>query len=120
MLRRQLAAFTDPARRALCHALLAHAAAALGDRATYEQSWAEAWALLDSPEAGRIAGVVLRHLGKAAAPVSDWLRVRLVVERFAACPAECTSDLIAGEIAELRSLVTRGTQARNEPSIELS
>jgi tetratricopeptide (TPR) repeat protein len=88
MLRRQLGVFTDPARRALCHALLAHCAAALADSAPYEHSWAEAWALLDAAESAPVAGDVLRHLGKAAERQEDWLRVQLVVEQVDTLSAE--------------------------------
>jgi tetratricopeptide (TPR) repeat protein len=78
LLRRHLASFPDdPARRALCHALLTHAAAALGDAPTYERQWAEAWALLDSPDSASRAADVLRHLNTAATLAEDWLRVQL-------------------------------------------
>ncbi|HST58437.1 MAG TPA: hypothetical protein VLK84_07115 [Longimicrobium sp.] len=106
MLRRQLGLFTDPARRALCHALLAHAAAALGDPATYEPSWAEAWALLDAPEAAPVASDVLRHLGRAAERKEDWLRVQLVLERFGTWGAESKVREIDADFAELQMLVT--------------
>ncbi|MCA1791714.1 MAG: hypothetical protein LC667_18240 [Thioalkalivibrio sp.] len=75
LLRRLLGVFTDPPRAAVTHALLAHAAAGLGEAATYERSWAEAWALLDERGAGPAAATVLLHLGKAAALTEDWLRV---------------------------------------------
>lgn len=107
LLRRQLGHFTDPARRALCHALLAHAAAALGDPATYEPSWAEAWALLDAPESAPVAGDVLRHLGRAAERQEDWLRVQQVVERFTMLNYEQQGSHLAADLEELHSQLSR-------------
>ncbi|HEX6039998.1 tetratricopeptide repeat protein [Longimicrobium sp.] len=81
ILRRLASVFTDPARRADVHALLAYAAALLGEARPYERAWTEAWALLDAPAAAGVAPGVLRHLGHAAALRHDWLRVQQVVDR---------------------------------------
>lgn len=82
LLRRHLPTFADAPRRALCHALLAHAAAGLADAPAYERHWADAWALLDDPDSAPAAPLVLRHLSDAATLTEDWLQVELVGERM--------------------------------------
>ncbi|HYR10844.1 MAG TPA: hypothetical protein VEQ60_23900, partial [Longimicrobium sp.] len=81
-LRRQLTHFTDAGIRMVCHAMLAHASAALGDARTYEMSWKEAWALRERPGAAPHVPAALTHLGKAAALAQDWLRVQQAVRAF--------------------------------------
>ncbi|MCA1791717.1 MAG: tetratricopeptide repeat protein, partial [Thioalkalivibrio sp.] len=103
LLRRLLSVFTDPPRAAVTHALLAHAAAGLGEAATYERSWAEAWALLDERGAGPAAATVLLHLGKAADLAEDWLRARMVGERFASLALELRSGRNALEISRMQT-----------------
>ncbi|HEX6912577.1 MAG TPA: hypothetical protein VF142_19375 [Longimicrobium sp.] len=105
LLRRLLDGITDPARKAVCHALLAHAAAACDQVMPYERGWTEAWELLDAPAAAPSSAEVLRHLGKAAALRGDWLRVRQVVARFAALRDGQRDGELASELAELRSFL---------------
>jgi hypothetical protein len=105
LLRRLRDEIADPARRAVCHALLAHAAAACDEVKPYERGWTEAWELLDAPSAAPSAAEVLRHLGRSAALRGDWLRVRQVVARFAALPGARPDGAFAADLAELRSLL---------------
>lgn len=106
LLRRQLAAAADPATAMSCHALLAHAAAGVGDARTYERSWKEAWALRDRPRAAAAVPETLRHLGKAAAHAGDWLRVQQTVRALHDLRAEARAPL-AADLAELSALVER-------------
>lgn len=95
--------FADPARRADVHALLAHAAAALGQARLYERGWMEAWTLLDLPAASAVAPGVLRHLGHAAALCHDWLRVQQVVDRAGALGAASRDyDVLRRRLVERR------------------
>ncbi|MBW3571903.1 MAG: hypothetical protein KY467_12435 [Gemmatimonadetes bacterium] len=104
-LRRQLAVFSDPGLRMVCHALLAHAAAALGDARTYEMSWKEAWNLQDRPGTAPHLPTALVHLGKAAALVHDWLRVQQTVRAFNELPPARRRGAVAAAAAELAGLV---------------
>lgn len=106
LLRRLLAVITDPARRAVCHALLAHAAAACAEVKLYERSWTEAWELLDAPAAAPSAAEVLRHLGKAAALRGDWLRVRQVLRRL----EDSFSEQPDAELTDFQTLIKARTQ----------
>ena len=90
------------------HALLAHAAAGLGESAGYERSWAEAWALLDAPAAAPAAPTVLLHLGKAAALAEDWLRVRMVGERYSTARAELRPGPLRGTTCDRNDLAKTG------------
>jgi tetratricopeptide (TPR) repeat protein len=111
-LRRQLAIFTDAGMRLVCHALLAHASAALGDMRGYEMSWKEAWTLKDRPGTAPHAPIALAHLGKAASHAHDWLRVQQTVRAFSDLRPEHRRGRVAGEVAELSSLVGNHRQAR--------
>lgn len=111
-LRRQLSVFTDAGIRMVCHALLAHASAALGDTRTYEMSWKEAWALKDRPGTAPHTPTALVHLGKAASQVRDWLRVQQIVRAFNDLRPEHRRGPAADEVAELAGLVTSHRQAR--------
>jgi tetratricopeptide (TPR) repeat protein len=105
LLRRQLAAPLSPGMRMACLALLARAAASLGDAPAYEQSWMEAWALRDRPIAAPHLPGALRHLGRAAERAHDWLRVQQAVHAFEALPPEHRRGPLAAEMAELAELV---------------
>jgi tetratricopeptide (TPR) repeat protein len=111
LLRRQLAATLDPARRMTLNALLARAAAELGDPRTYEQSWAEAWALLDNPASVPDRPETLLHLGKAAAAQKDWLRVQQIVQQFGSSRVDAVAPSITAALAELE-LLARNTGRR--------
>jgi tetratricopeptide (TPR) repeat protein len=106
LLRRQLAAPLSPGMRMACLALLAHAAAQLGDSPAYEQSWMEAWALKDRPIAAPHVPEALRHLGKAAACAHDWLRVQQAVRAFEELRPEQRRGSAAAAVAELAELVS--------------
>ncbi|WP_420125510.1 tetratricopeptide repeat protein [Longimicrobium sp.] len=112
LLRRQLSVFTDPTMRMVCHALLAHASAALGDARTYEMSWKEAWTLKDRPGTAPHVPAALAHLGKAASQAQDWLRVQQTVRAFNDLRPEHRRGPAAGEVAELAGLVNSHRQAR--------
>lgn len=105
LLRRQLAAPLSPGMRMACLALLAHAAAQLGDSPAYEQSWMEAWALKDRPIAAPHLPEALRHLGKAAARAHDWLRVQQAVRAYEELRPEQRRGPAAAEFAGLAELV---------------
>jgi tetratricopeptide (TPR) repeat protein len=111
-LRRLLSLFTDPGKRMVCHALLAHASAALGDALSYEMSWKEAWTLKDRPGTAPHVPTALAHLGKAAACVHDWLRVQQTVRAFNDLRPEQRRGPAAGEVAELAAAVSNHRQTR--------
>lgn len=115
LLRRLAGVFTDPARRADVLALLARAAAALGEPRPYERSWTEAWALLDASAARPAAASVLRHLGHAAALRHDWLRVQQVVDRAGELSLGCRE-----EFAALRRRLADRRSANGHHSVEVS
>lgn len=127
LLRRLAGTFSDPARRADCHARLAYASAVLRDARLYERSWMEAWALLDAPSAASAAPGVLRHLGHAAALRHDWLRVQQVVDRAGELVPKDSEDALARDIAELARVlngrrISAGEQSpwgKETPSPEL-
>jgi tetratricopeptide (TPR) repeat protein len=119
LLRRLIGALADPAKLAVCHALLAHATAALGEAALYERSWTEAWALLDAPAAAPSAAEVLRHLGKAAALLGDWLRVQQVVEGVTTARDVLPAASHDTDLNEIRGLLNsrRTGNGRHEPEL---
>lgn len=104
-LRRQVALFTEPGMRMVCHALLAHASAALGDARTYEMSWKEAWTLQDRPGTAPHVPTALAHLGKAASHVRDWLRVQQAVRAFSDLRPDQRRGPAAEEVAALAKLL---------------
>ena len=93
--------------RMVCHALLAHASAALGDVRSYEMSWKEAWTLKDRPSAAAHVPTVLAHFGKAAALSYDWLRVQQTVR----ASATFALSTVAAPPARWRSSGRRGYSA---------
>jgi tetratricopeptide (TPR) repeat protein len=105
LLRRQLGVLTAPGMRMACLALLARAAAELGDAPTYEQSWNTAWALKDRPAAAPHVPEALRHLGRAAARASDWLRVQQAVLAFNELRPDHRRGPAAADVAELAQLL---------------
>jgi hypothetical protein len=70
-----------PAERAFTLALIAHAAAATGERRLYEDAWSKAWTLLDKLGGDRGTPRTLLELARAAAKLKDWLRVTLASKR---------------------------------------
>jgi tetratricopeptide (TPR) repeat protein len=74
VLRRLLPTLTAPAERVPALALLARAAAHLGDRRLYEDAWGAAWALGTADPPSRHLPAML-DLARAASHYSDWLRV---------------------------------------------
>ncbi|HEX2207519.1 MAG TPA: hypothetical protein VHG93_07535 [Longimicrobium sp.] len=111
MLRRMLSMFNEPGMRMACHAMLAHAAAALGDARTYEMSWKESWNLQERPGAAPHAPTALAHLGKAAARMHDWLRVQQTVRAFGTLRPDQRRGPAADDVAELAAAVS--TQRNN-------
>jgi tetratricopeptide (TPR) repeat protein len=112
LLRRQLAMFTEPGMRLVCHALLAHASAALGDTRSYEMSWKEAWTLKDRAGTAPHVPTSLAHLGKAAVCANDWLRVQQTVRAFTDLPAAHRRGSPVKEIAELARLLDERRHGR--------
>lgn len=100
-LRRLLSAAGEPGLRMACQAMLAHAAAALGDARAYELSWKEAWNLQDRPGTTPHAPAALLHLGRAAALTHDWLRVQQTVRAFNDLPPDHRPAPAAEEMVEL-------------------
>ncbi|HEX5725666.1 MAG TPA: hypothetical protein VFX98_09400, partial [Longimicrobiaceae bacterium] len=80
---RQLVSKPSPTgERAQLLAAFAHAAAGAGANAEYTQAAAGAWDLLDRGiPAGAAGAAALAELGKAAAVLRDWSRVREVAVR---------------------------------------
>ncbi|HEX2078520.1 MAG TPA: hypothetical protein VHG08_12450, partial [Longimicrobium sp.] len=87
VLQRQIDMMADPDRRLACGAMLARAAAEVGDRPLYERSWSAAWALLDGRRSPAAADALV-HLGRAAVRTTDWLRVQQVVRAFGELPPD--------------------------------
>jgi hypothetical protein len=113
VLRRQLSVFTDGGMRMVCHALLSHAGAALGDMRTYEMSWKEAWNLKERRGTAPQIATALVHLGQAAALTHDWLRVQQTVRAFTNVPPEHRRAHVSEEIAALGKLVDDHRHGRN-------
>jgi hypothetical protein len=88
VLQRQVDMAADADRKLACGAMLAHAAAQVGDRPLYERSWSTAWGLLDGRRGSPAAPDTLVHLGRAAAHIADWLRVQQVVRAFGELPPD--------------------------------
>jgi tetratricopeptide (TPR) repeat protein len=96
-----------PANPAFTLALIAHAAAATGERRLYEEAWSKAWALLDELAEGDQASRALLQLIRAAARLEDWLRVSLVSRRYAEKPESSRNPCDAKEMADLAALAGR-------------
>lgn len=73
-----------PAEHAATLALLARAAAGLGDRRTFEHAWSRAWSLLELLEPQDPAPGILADLARAASQVRSWDRVGQAVHRLVA------------------------------------
>ena len=104
LLQRLLSGPADADRRLECGAMLAHAAAHVGDRPLYERSWSAAWSLLDGREGSPAA---LVQLGRAAARASDWLRVQQTVRAFSELSSEQRQSPAAAEMEEIAGLARR-------------
>jgi tetratricopeptide (TPR) repeat protein len=96
-----------PACPAFTLALIAHAAAATGERRLYEEAWSKAWALLDELGGGERASRTLLELARAAGGLKDWLRVSLASERHAEQPGLSRNPHEAKEMADLAALARR-------------
>ncbi|HEX2207911.1 MAG TPA: hypothetical protein VHG93_09550 [Longimicrobium sp.] len=104
MLQRLLPERRAPADRALTLALLAHAAAATGERRLYEEGWSKAWALLDHAGTDERIVRTLLELARAAAALKDWLRVSLASTRQAEQAASARDGRLADEVARLAAV----------------
>lgn len=105
LLRRLLGVFTEAGRRMVCHAMLAHAAAAQGDPVGYERSWKEAWNLKEPLGTVPHTADALVHLGRAAALTHDWLRVQQTVRAFNDLRPDLRPGPPAAEMTELAGMV---------------
>jgi tetratricopeptide (TPR) repeat protein len=85
-LRRLIPTRSDAERAYLC-ALLARAAAGMGERRTYEQSWTAAWTLLEGGRAKEEAPAALVELARAAALMGDVPRAEQAA-RLGGTPSE--------------------------------
>jgi hypothetical protein len=106
VLQRQAELAADPDRRLASGAMLAHAAAQLGDRPLYERSWSAAWGLLDGRRSPAAPDALL-YLARAAAHAADWLHVQQTARAFSELPHEQRSAAAAAEMEEILALAKR-------------
>jgi hypothetical protein len=105
--------FPDAGLRMVCHALLAHASAALGDAQLRD----ELEGSLDPqgpPQHRPPRPTALAHLGKAAACANEWLRVQQIVRAFHDLPARWQSSP-ASSTATAKRVVEIQTSGSSPP-----
>lgn len=99
-----------PAGRAFTLALVAHAAAATGERRLYEDAWSKAWALLDTLGTDEGTHRTLLELARAAVRFKDWIRVSLASQRQADGSSRARDAWMVEEIATIAAMASRASK----------
>jgi hypothetical protein len=110
MLQKLLPSRLEPVERALTFSVLARAAAGVGDRRLYQESWIDAWTLVTRREGheDRHARTLL-ELARASAAIGDWPHVEQAVRLAAKTPIGRREPIIAAQVEELAAAIrTRG------------
>jgi tetratricopeptide (TPR) repeat protein len=107
LLQKLLPSRTAPAERALTLAVLARAAAGSGERRLYEEAWSQAWALVERPGEEAVDARPLLELARAAAKLSDWVRVEQATRLHAARPPRREDPGASEQLAALAEFARR-------------
>ena len=114
MLQKLLPGRVEPLERAFTLAVLARAAAGVGDVRLYQESWGDAWALIR-----RRAGEESQHaralleLTRASARMKDWHHMEEAARLAVAAAAQRNEPRIAAAVEELAATVRRGSRGKD-------
>jgi tetratricopeptide (TPR) repeat protein len=106
MLQKLLPSRVEPVERALTLAILARAAAGAGDLRQYQESWMDAWAVINRhpQEAGKHARALL-EMARGSAIARDWPHVEQAVRLASASLSPQSEASVAAQVEELAATV---------------
>jgi len=106
MLQKLLPTRVEPVERALTLAILARAAAGAGDERLHQESWMDAWAVINRRpnEAGKHARALL-ELARASVLVRDWNHVEQAVRLASAAVSPQAERAVATQVEELAAAI---------------
>jgi hypothetical protein len=106
MLQKLLPSRVEPVERALTLAILARAAAGAGDLRQYQESWMDAWAVINRhpQEAGKHARALL-EMARGSAIARDWPHVEQAVRLASASLSPQSEASVAAQVEELDATV---------------
>jgi tetratricopeptide (TPR) repeat protein len=108
MLQKLLPARVEPVERALTLAILARAAAGAGDTRLYQESWMDAWTVINRrPEEAGKHGRALLEMARGSVVARDWNHVEQAVRLANASVSPQSERAVATQVEELAAELRR-------------
>ena len=116
MLQKLLPTRVQPVERALTLAILARAAAGAGDTRLYQESWMDAWAVINRhPHEARKHARALLELARGSAIAWDWSHMEQAVRLILASTPPAERSLVA-QVEELQHLARSALRTAAMPA----
>ncbi|HEU4562097.1 MAG TPA: hypothetical protein VFS20_29990 [Longimicrobium sp.] len=113
-LQRLLPSRVETVERAVTLAILAHAAAGVGDQRLYQESWIDAWTLITRrPGQEEMHSRALLELARASALIRDWSHVEQATRLASKNVSHHREPIIAAQVEELAAAL-RARHAEEE------
>ncbi|HYH83120.1 MAG TPA: hypothetical protein VEX86_25215 [Longimicrobium sp.] len=106
MLKKLLPTRVEPVERATTLSILSRAAAGVGDRPLYEESWMDAWTLINRrPGHEEKHSRALLELARASTAIGDWPHVEQAVRLATDSMSRHREPIIAAQVEELAAAI---------------